>query len=325
MNKENLNNMDKLIKKDYKNMTGIVINRDGNNIYENYFNGCTKESSLHIYSVTKSIVSLLLGIAIDRGLITDLNTKILDFFPEYKIKGKNRTIMDITLKHILTMTAPYKYKLFPPYIKYFTSLDWLEFSLDILGGKGKIGRFKYTPLIGPDILSGILQKVTGSTVLELANEHLFKPLDITPRENITFKNKEEQMAFNKGTNTNGWVSDSRGTNSAGWGLTLSPTEMSKIAQLVLNKGLYNSTEIVSKEWINQLITPHSRWNAHNLDFGLLWWIVDRDKEIYAAMGDGGNTIYINRSENLTVSITSLFTHRAKDRIKFIQEYIEKSI
>ena len=68
---------------------------------------------------------------------------------------------------MLTMTVPYKYHFFAPYIKYFTSSDWVKFSLDLLGGRGKIGVFRYAPLIGPDILSGILVKATGQSVLDL--------------------------------------------------------------------------------------------------------------------------------------------------------------
>ena len=80
-----------------------------------------------------------------------MEEKVLDYFPEYKVKRKGKKIQNITLKDLLTMTAPYKYRLFAPYIKYFTSSDRVKFSLDLLGGHGKIGTFRYAPLIGPDI------------------------------------------------------------------------------------------------------------------------------------------------------------------------------
>ena len=89
---------------------------------------------------------------------------------------------------MLTMTAPYKYN---PYTKYFTSMDWVKFSLDVLGEKGKIAEFWYAPLIGPDILSGILAKETGQSVLDFARENLFVPLEIMVEQNITIHNKEE--------------------------------------------------------------------------------------------------------------------------------------
>jgi CubicO group peptidase (beta-lactamase class C family) len=75
------------------------------------------------------------------------------------------------------MTAPYKYKS-APYTKYFTSNDWVKTALDLLGGKKPVGEFRYTPLIGPDILSGILVKATGQSVLDFAKQYLFTPLGI---------------------------------------------------------------------------------------------------------------------------------------------------
>ncbi|WP_331665904.1 serine hydrolase domain-containing protein [Anaerosporobacter sp.] len=224
---EKVTALDKIINNDYSNIAGMVVLKDGKTLYEKYFNECTVTSRIHVYSVTKSILSILIGIAIDKGYIKSINQKILDFFPDYIIKRGEKTIQNVTLKNLLTMTAPYKYK-FAPYIKYFTSDDGVKFTLDLLGGKGQIGEFRYTPLIGPDILSGILVKATGQSVLEFATEHLFLPLGISALSNVTFHSKEEQLAFNKAKNISGWVADGAGTNTAGWGLTLSPTDMAKI-------------------------------------------------------------------------------------------------
>ena len=66
------------------------------------------------------------------------------------------------------MTVPYKFK-FNPYTKYFKSMDWVKLSLDVLGGRGHIGEFRYAPIVGPDILSGVLVKATGQSVLYLRN------------------------------------------------------------------------------------------------------------------------------------------------------------
>jgi CubicO group peptidase (beta-lactamase class C family) len=160
MNQEKVTELEKKISNDYSNIAGMVVLKDGKTLYENYFNECTATSRIHVYSVTKSIISILIGIAMDRGYIKSINQKVLDFFPDYTIKRREKTIQNVTLKNLMTMTAPYKYKV-APYIKYFTSDDWVNFSLDLLGGKGQIGNFRYTPLIGPDILSGILVKATG--------------------------------------------------------------------------------------------------------------------------------------------------------------------
>ena len=135
MIQEKTETFEKVVMRDYGNIAGIVVLKNGETLYENYFNGCTINSRIHVYSVTKSIISILIGIAMDKGYIKNLDQKVLDFFPEYKIKKREKTIQNITLRHLLTMTAPYKYK-FNPYIKYFTSDNWVKFSLDLLGGKG---------------------------------------------------------------------------------------------------------------------------------------------------------------------------------------------
>lgn len=309
---------EKMIMRDYGNIAGIVVVKDGETKYEKYFNECTADSRIHIYSVTKSIISILIGIAMDIGHIKNLDQRVLDFFPEYEIKKGEKTIQNITVRHLLTMTAPYKY-IFNPYIKYFTSDNWVKFSLDLLGGKGRVGKFRYAPLIGPDIMSGILCKATGQSVINFAQNNLFEPLGIVVEKNIIFQSKEEQLAFNQATNMSGWVADPMGVNTAGWGLTLSPMDMAKIGQLYLDRGMWNGQRIVSEEWINESTEEHSRWEAQNLSYGYLWWI---DKDGFAAMGDGGNTIYVNTKKNMVVAIASLFKKKARDRMELIREYIE---
>lgn len=318
MNQGKLETFEKTVMRDYGNIAGIVVVKDGETLYEKYFNECTADSRIHIYSVTKSIISILIGIAMDKGYINNLDRKVLDFFPEYEIKKGEKTIQNITLRHLLTMTAPYKYK-FNPYIKYFTSDNWVKFSLDLLGGKGRVGKFRYAPLIGPDIMSGILCKATGQSVIQFARDNLFDPLGIIVEKNITFQSKEEQLAFNQATNISGWVADSMGVNTAGWGLTLSPVDMAKIGQLYLNHGMWNGQQIVSEKWINESTEEHSRWKTQNLPYGYLWWI---DQDGFAAMGDGGNTIFVNTKKGMVVAIASLFKPKVRDRIAFIRKYIE---
>ena len=109
-----------------RQIAGIVVSKDGKVNYEKYFNNCTPQSRIHVYSVTKSILSLLIGIAMDKGYIKDVNQKILDFFPEYNVTKNEAVIQNITLKNLLTMTAPYKYRDNVPYTEYFTSSDWVK-------------------------------------------------------------------------------------------------------------------------------------------------------------------------------------------------------
>lgn len=320
MNQEKIAEMERIIGTDYTNMAGMVIRKDGEAVYENYFHGCTQASRIHVSSVTKSILSILFGIALDKGYIGSVSQKVLDFYPEYMVKRGEKTIQHITIKDMLTMTAPYKYK-WNPYTKYFTSADWVKFSLDVLGGKGAIGEFRYAPIVGPDILAGILVKATGQSVFDFATENLFASLGITVEKTIIFHNKEEQMAFYKATDRSVWVAGPTGVNAAGWGLTLSPVDMAKIGQLFLNGGVWEETRMVSEKWIAESTSEQSRWKQRDLPYGYLWW-AGMDGNGYAAIGDGGNIIYVSPEKNMVVAIASVFYPRAKDRIEFIKEYVE---
>ena len=224
---------------DYSNIAGMVVRKDGETVYERYFGGCTAESRLNVFSVTKSIILILLGIALDRGCLGSIDQQVLEFFPEYTPKRGEKTIQNITIRDMLTMAAPYKYRS-TPYTKYFTSPDWVRFSLDLLGGKGPVGEFRYAPLIGPDILTGILTWVTGQSVLDFAKERLFAPLGIPVEQSITFRSREELMAFYESTDLRVWAADPAGVNAGGWGLTLSPMDLAKLGQLYLDGGVADS-------------------------------------------------------------------------------------
>ena len=322
MNQLNTTALESAILRDYSNIAGIVVLQNGTAIYENSFNGYTADTAFHVFSVTKSVLSILIGIAIDKGLIESLDQKVLDFFPEYTPKRGEKTAQLVTLRDMMTMTAPYKYKS-APYTKYFSSESWVKSALDLLGGKGEIGDFRYTPLIGPDILSGILTRVTGQPVLNFAQENLFMPLGIAVSEKIVFESKEEQLSIMKDHHGSGWVADPQGINTAGWGLFLRPGEMAKTGKLLLNRGIWDGRQIVSSEWVDESTAPHSRWGE--LQYGYLWWIIDEEARSFAALGDGGNAIYVNPAKNLVVAIASLFKPTAKDRIKFIKQYVEAGL
>ena len=322
MNQLNTTALESAILRDYSNIAGIVVLQNGTAIYENSFNGYTADTAFHVFSVTKSVLSILIGIAIDKGLIESLDQKVLDFFPEYTPKRGEKTAQLVTLRDMMTMTTPFKYKS-APYTKYFSSESWVRSALDLLGGKGAIGEFRYTPLIGPDILSGIRTRVTGQSVLEFAKANLFAPLGISVSENIVFTSKEEQLTIIKSYHGSGWVADPQGINTAGWGLFLRPGEMAKIGKLLLNRGIWDGRQIVSSEWVDESTAPHSRWGE--LQYGYLWWIIDEEARSFAALGDGGNAIYVNPAKNLVVAIASLFKPTAKDRIEFIKKYVEAGL
>lgn len=304
--------LERVITKEYNNVAGIVVMKDGSLIYANYFNGYGKDDTLHVASVTKSVLSALIGIAIDKGFIESVNQKVLDFFPEYDSILEDSKKQEVTIKHLLTMTAPYTYKQ-EPFKELCYSPDWAKYALDLLGGKDECGTFKYSTA-GAHLLSVILTKATGKTAREFANEYLFAPMGMKqlPDYEMTAENS---MKFFKGRNVFGWVSDPKGYSTGGFGVTLSADDMARFGQLYLNYGKWNGKQIISREWIEECLQDNSN------HYGYLWWLFNEDEFMYCAMGDGGNVICCLPDRNMVIAIASEFMMRPKDRMKLIKDYI----
>lgn len=317
---EKLNQLEEKITRSYGNIAGIVIRKADKTVYERYFNGCTASRPVHVFSVTKSIVSILVGIAIDRGYIESVHQKVFTFFPDQTAGRRDDMFQTVTIEHLLTMTAPYKFKR-PPYKKVFSSKDWVQAALEQLGGKKPAGTFRYMEMIGPDILSGILQKATGRPMLDFAQEYLFSPLEITvPSPIILYTARLHQTFIRKGDAAGGWVTDECGHQTAGWGLMLTAMDMAKIGQLYLNGGIWEGREIVSAEWVAKSLKAHSRWEKENLSYGYLWWTGIGNG--YAAMGNSGNVIYVHPRKKIVVAVNALFRPAAKDVVEWIVNEIE---
>ena len=106
---------------------------------------------------------------------------------------------------------------------------------------------------------------------------------------------------------------------SGLGTYTFPYGYGKIGRLYLNKGLWNGKRIVSEKWVEESTREHSRWKKHDLSYGYLWWV---NEDGYAAMGDGGNIIYVNIKDKIVVSSSALFVPKVRDRIDLIKTYIE---
>lgn len=310
------------------NICQIVALRDGCEAYTDEWNGYTQTDACHVMSVTKGVVALLVGIALDMGLIEDVNQPVLSFFPDYPVKRGEKTIQLVTLRHLLTMTAPYKYKS-EPWTRVCTSPDWTAAALDLLGGRSGItGEFKYSTL-GVHILTGILSKVSGMKTVDFANKYLFEPIGAARHENYFALSAEEHREFtvSRLPKANVWFADPQGIGTAGYGLCLSARDMAKIGLLCLNGGECGGRRIVSREWIKAMTTPCRRLGKEfaNMSYGYLWWIIDEARGIYAALGNSGNVIYVNPANGAVVAVTGWFKPTVLDRVDFIQKYIEPGL
>lgn len=307
MDSAKLSALESIIKSEYSNINGIVVVRKGYIAYEKYLNGYGPDDSYHVASVTKSILSALIGIAIDAGCIRIVEQKVLDFFPEYVVQGaEDWQKHEITIRHLLTMTVPYPFADWQePLDKMCMQADWVKYILGMLGQKGELGAFKYSTA-GAHLLSALLTRSTGKSAREFANEQLIKPLGM--RQIPDF----EMKAFG--------FDDLFGKNVRGWGLTLIPRDMARFGYLYMKHGVWDNHQIVPETWIveSTTMTPNK--------YGYLWWLNDEDGVFtYTALGDGGNVICCIPEKDLVVAIASEFIMNPRDRQSLIKEHIISSI
>ena len=324
MSKETLHKFVAESRGNEKNICQIYALKDGEPAYEDCWHGFDTGDAVHVMSVTKSVMSILAGIAYDMGCIRSVDQKVLDFFPDYSVKRGEKTIYDVTLRHLLTMTAPYKYRS-EPWVKVCTSDDWTKAALDLLGGrKGITGEFKYATL-GIQILAGIIENATGERCLDLANKALFAPLGIPEHAPHGDSSKEDQLHYvlTKSPRTNEWYTEPAGRVTAGWGLCMSARDMARIGHMLLCGGVYDGKRVLSEEWIHQMTSPILDLGEDfgNMHYGYLWYTPDIDKPVFAAMGDGGNLIYVNKEKKITVGVTGTLKPKIFDRVQFVEKYV----
>ena len=312
----------------------VIVIRHGKLVFEQYFPGYDEPwgqgggqhefdaTTKHdLRSASKSVVSLLVGIAIDRKLIASADEPILKFFPEYAAV-KSAGWDQITLRHLLTMSSGMQWdenrgwndpKNDEPHLG--SDADPIRYILSRPIAKPADALWTYNGG-STDLLGNILERVSGKPLEAFAREVLFQPLGITD---------VEWMNYPK----NGKV-------AAAVGLRMRPRDAAKIGQLVLNRGTWGNKQIISADWIEQSIKP--RFQAIGYFSGLFfygqqWWLgrsISRDTDVkwIAAMGSGGQRIFIVPDRDLVVMTTSglyFRSHQGDGALDMLTNFILPSV
>lgn len=318
----NLENNRELINRtiieEYENINGIIILKNGYIVFEEYFNEKNIEDRFNVASVTKSILSSLIGIAIDKKYINSEEEKVISFYSDYEL-SKNRIRESVKIKELLSMTAPFPFKNMGQKLgKLIHSEDWIKYSLESLGLGGANSEFKYSDAAA-HLLSGILIKTTNLTAREFANENLCKKIGMTEIPKVEMNSFElRDFLF---TDLKGWLEDKNGLTIGGWGLTLTLRDMARFGLLYERKGKWNDEQIVSREWVEKSIKNYSK------NYGYMWWLKNiKDYNIYYAMGTGGNMIVCIPEINTTIAIASEVTRDPiGDRWSLIEKFLLKIV
>ena len=272
--------------KNNRQLYSIVVSQNDKVVYNQYFNGKSQQDLFNNQSLTKSVMSLLIGIAIDRGYIVSVDEKIVTYFPELA-QDTDKRKQDITIRQIMNQASGLWHEDLINLGKYFAIADPSGYVLKapLVSEPGKV--FHYNNA-GTHILSVILTKSTHMSTLEFANKYLFGPLAI--------KNVEW------GKMRDGYY-DGCGLLS----VHLSTADMNRIASLLLHKGRFNNKSVVSEKWINQVLHPtvfyNTDWGFNGSTYALCFYHYSyKDTPITYGLGWGGQFVFVIPAKNAIVNV-----------------------
>jgi len=284
--------------------TGIVVVKDDTILYERYYLGNTGTSKAISWSVAKSFVSALFGIALHEGHIRNIMEPVTNYVPLLKVSGYN----DVPIKHVLQMSSGIRF-----------NEDYADFNSDInrmgrafalktplddfvasLQSERKPGVYNHYVSMDTQVLGMIIREATGKTLSAYAEEKLWKPLGM------------ESDAL--------WLVDSAGMEAAFGGLNVVLRDYARFGRLYLNNGNWNGVQVVPAEWVKASVTPDAPHlmpgkrdsSGWVLGYGYQWWIPENPEGDFLAIGIYGQFIYIHPRHRIVIAKTSAYADYNRD-------------
>lgn len=279
--------------------TGIIVIKDGNVVFENYYHGNNKLSHAIVFSVSKSFVSFLIGVALEEGKIESLHDPVDKYVPDLKGSGYE----GVSIKNVLQMSSGIKFT--EDYHDLKSDIARLAAAVSV----GSLDKFiaslknertpgSYNKYVSADtqVLSMVLKEATNKSLTDYMQEKLWSQLGAE-------HNAE-------------WLTDKYGTEMALGGLNVTIRDLARFGLLYLNKGQnFKGEQLVSSDWIEASVTPDAphlmpgRDNPNSewiLGYGYQWWIPEIPEGDYAAIGIYGQFIYVHPEFNVVIAKTSAY-------------------
>jgi CubicO group peptidase (beta-lactamase class C family) len=286
----------------YKQITSVIVARDDRVLYEQYFDTGGAEALRNTRSATKTVTGMLVGAAVDRGLLR-AESPVLPFFKDRQpVTNPDPRKQRITVEDFLTMSSLLECDDENSFSRgneerMYLVEDWVKFTLDLpIKGfpewqakpeQSPYGRAWSYCTAGATTLGPLLERATKQSMPAFAQAVLFEPLGIE---------------FVK------WQFQPLGSAMTGGGLQLRSRDLLKLGQLYLNDGRWQGRQVISAAWVRRSLSPHAH-ARENTDYGYLWWLqtfqVDGQTiPTYGMYGAGGNKVYVLPVQRAVVVVTT---------------------
>jgi len=299
-----------IVREQYPNIQSLLIARNGAIVYEDYFYGWKSDDLWLIQSVTKSFVSALVGIALSKGEVKNLDDPICYYLDKYKDKACNDQNRSITIRQVITMT---------------TGLDWNELEFDYYDARNTANQCGRTPDPFECVLSK--KRYSADTTVFAYNSMNHSMMNQVLRKSTSMSNGKELKKrlldplqitqVNMGREAFGVIGD----------IGLTPRDMMKFGMLYINDGLWNGVQVIPVNWIKESTTTKIKI-SDNEGYGYFWWtkqfkVNEKVIDTFYAWGYGGQYIFVVPSLQLVVTMTA--SNWIMDEKKYAFEMMEKFV
>ena len=276
------------IERNETHLHGFLVIHNGDMLVEEYYEGYHADRLHQLQSATKTFLSTLIGIAIDKKIIESVDQPLCELLPDHDhwFNEEKRTI---TLRQTLNMTTGLEWHDWRNTPSGKSSFDEISVAKDsvqyiltqpLVSAPGEV--FHYNTG-SSHLLSAILHYRSGMTTAQFAEKYLFRPLEITNYQ---------------------WDALPDGVHQGGWGLHLTPQDMAKLGQLFLNRGKWDDEQVISARWVEQATAQQVDIRGYSGGYGFQWWIpTEYGNNVAAAMGYGGQDIFVLQDLNAVVVFT----------------------
>jgi len=287
-------------------LRSAVVSSAGEVVFSKAFRGPEPDQAVNVKSVSKSLVSTLVGASVQNGIIESVQQTLGDLVPDMVPKGSDPRVANLTLEDLLTMRAGLERVSGPAYGRWVNSDNWVQYVLTrpFIAEPG--ARMLYSTG-DTHVLGAVLTSLTGESLHSLANRWLGKPL---------------------GFNFDPWTRDPQGYFLGGNQMSVSPENLIKVGELYVTEGLYQGNRILPAQWIEQAFTARTRSPFSGDGYGYGWFKRDFGGVTSAyARGYGGQVMHVIPERKLVVAIMSDTTQRARSNgyMKVLHDLIERHL